>query len=85
MEHTFKDPIKINDGKKIKSPWNYKAPPYDERSSCYINAGSHYGVGKTQPIGHDGKPKSIDSIIPRTHTSKKHESDKRSPITELRE
>lgn len=37
--------------KKIKSPWNFDQPPYDERSSCYINAGSHHGVGKTQPVG----------------------------------
>ncbi len=37
--------------KKIKNPWNFDQPPYDQRSSCYINAGTHRGVGKTQPIG----------------------------------
>lgn len=37
--------------RKIKSPWDFTQPKYDERSSCYINAGSHHGVGKTQPVG----------------------------------
>lgn len=37
--------------KKIKSPWNFDQPEYDERTSCYINAGSHHGVGKRQPVG----------------------------------
>lgn len=37
--------------KTIKSPWDFTQPEYDERSSCYINAGTHHGVGKPQPIG----------------------------------
>lgn len=37
--------------KKIKNPWNFDQPPYDQRSSCFINAGTHHGVGKTQPVG----------------------------------
>ncbi len=54
----FHDPIAIKkedpkatpkDGKN--SPWDFRAPDYDERSSCFVNAGTHYGVGHTQPVG----------------------------------
>lgn len=37
--------------KKIKAPWNQVQPEYDDRTSCYVNVGSHYGVGKNQPVG----------------------------------
>ena len=37
------------DGKN--SPWTWDAPQYDQRSSCFVNAGTNYGVGKTQPVG----------------------------------
>lgn len=37
--------------KKIVSPWDFTQPEYDQRSSCFINAGSHHGVGKPQPVG----------------------------------
>lgn len=48
----FKDPLAIKDApKKEKSPWDFTAPPYDERSSCFISAGDHYGVGHKQPVG----------------------------------
>lgn len=60
----FSDPIAIKeqreedkpvDGKN--SPWDYRCPQYDQRSSNFINAGTHYGVGITQPVGHKGDPK----------------------------
>lgn len=51
--------------KKMKSPWNYDCPKYDERSSCFVNAGSHYGVGFAQPIGHEGNPKSKVPALPQ--------------------
>jgi hypothetical protein len=54
----FKDPIAIkkqspaNKPKEGKnSPWDYTCPKYDERSSCFVNAGTHYGVGHNQPVG----------------------------------
>lgn len=47
----FKEIVK-NEEKKIDSKaWNYKAPSYDERSSCFINAGEKHGVGHKQPVG----------------------------------
>ena len=65
----FVDPIAIKsqepkdmpqDGKK--SPWDFRCPRYDERSSCFINAGTEYGVGRTQPVGHSGDPKASNAI-----------------------
>lgn len=59
MKSGFKDPIAIKkqdpkdkpvDGKK--SPWDFTCPQYDQRSSCFVNAGTHYGVGHKQPVGH---------------------------------
>lgn len=51
MNTGFDDALKIPKGKKIKSPWNFDCPPYDQRTSCFVDAGSNYGVGKKQPIG----------------------------------
>lgn len=34
-----------------KSPWNFEQPKYDERSSCFVNAGTYHGVGINQPVG----------------------------------
>ncbi len=65
MKTGFHDPIEKKAGKKMKSPWDFTAPDYDERSSCYINAGSHYGVGHKQPVGHEGNPKAESSALPR--------------------
>lgn len=62
----FKDPIAVKEGKKQKSPFDFTAPCYDERTSCYMNAGTHYGVGHRQPVGHKGNPKSTASALPRT-------------------
>ncbi len=69
MKTGFSDPIaiKAKQVKKMKSPWNYDQPEYDERSSCYVNAGSHYGVGHRQPLGHAGNPKMYASTLPNKH------------------
>jgi hypothetical protein len=59
----FADPARIKsqvqpeepkDGRN--SPWDFRCPQYDQRSSNFINAGTHYGVGISQPIGHKGNP-----------------------------
>jgi hypothetical protein len=72
MKSGFTDPISIKnqkpkdkpiDGKK--SPWDFTCPQYDQRSSCYVNAGTHYGVGHRQPVGHKGNPKTIVSVLPQ--------------------
>jgi hypothetical protein len=64
MSSKFKNPILPPKGKDQESPWNYKAPCYDERTSCYIDAGSHYGIGYRNPVGHEGDPKSRVATLP---------------------
>ena len=64
MKTGFKDPIAARHEKERKSPWDYTCPQYDERSSCYVNAGSHYGVGHRNPVGHTGKAKSRVPTLP---------------------
>lgn len=65
MKTGFKDPIAVKEGKKIKSPWNYDQPPYDERSSCYIQAGTNYGIGHKTPVGSIGNPKTSAGTLPK--------------------
>ncbi len=71
MKTGFKDPIAIKkqypedkpkDGKD--TPWDFRCPQYDQRSSCFVNAGTNYGVGHRQPVGTLGNPKTTE-IIPQ--------------------
>lgn len=71
MESGFKDPIKIKNQKPMdkpkdgkNSPWNFECPQYDERSSSFLNAGTHYGVGRNQPVGSEGNPKERAPVMP---------------------
>lgn len=67
----FSDPDRIKyqrpedkpkDGKN--SPFDFRCPQYDQRSSCFVNAGTHYGVGINQPVGHEGNPKREVDVLP---------------------
>lgn len=51
MNTGFKNSIEPNKGKSIKNPWSYEQVPYDQRSSCFVNAGTYHGVGKKTPVG----------------------------------
>lgn len=71
----FYDPIKIKsqdpkdkpvDGKS--SPWNFECPQYDQRSSNFVNAGTHSGIGHNQPVGHLGNPKERAPTLPMDGT-----------------
>lgn len=53
---------KPKDGEGIT--WDYRCPQYDERSSNWVNAGTCYGVGMNQPVGHEGNPKMRVSTLP---------------------
>jgi|BogFormECP03_OM2_1039629.scaffolds.fasta_scaffold00001_42 hypothetical protein len=64
MKTGFNDPIAPKSGKKKKSPWDYQCPEYDERSSCYVHAGSNFGIGHRNPIGHDGAVKQRVATMP---------------------
>jgi len=78
MEKTgFKDRIAVNQKERRppaapkngkNSPWDYRAPCYDERTSCFVNAGTHYGVGHKQPVGHEGNPSSEGVPMGRVKT-----------------
>lgn len=78
----FADPIAIkNQNKKdepvdsVNSPWDFRCPQYDQRSSNFVNAGTHYGVGHKQPIGHLGNPKTIVDVLPRTRRNTLQDDD----------
>lgn len=82
MKSGFHDPIGIKKHepkdttpKTNQKVWNYEAPDYDERSSCFVNTGTHYGVGHKQPVGHTGNPKQHSPCLPfgRVHTEKTDE------------
>jgi hypothetical protein len=47
----FKDPIAPKKREDGAYPFEFKAPTYDNRTSCSISAGNDYGVGFTQPVG----------------------------------
>lgn len=64
METGFNDPIVRKPGKKKKSPWDFRCPPYDERTSCYVDAGSHYGIGHRNPVGHKADAKQRVATMP---------------------
>ena len=67
----FEDPARIKeqreedkpkDGKN--SPWDFRCPQYDQRSSNFVNAGTCYGEGHRQPVGHKGNPKERVDVLP---------------------
>ena len=67
----FSDPARIKEQREInkpeegkKSPWDFRCPQYDQRSSNFVNAGTHYGVGINQPVGHTGNPKRTVPCLP---------------------
>ncbi len=64
MKTGFPNIIEPRNKGQEKAPWNFDQPPYDQRTSCYVNAGSHYGQGKTQPVGHDGVAKQRAPCLP---------------------
>lgn len=67
----FADPIAIKDQNPKDKPvdgvgveWDFRCPQYDQRSSNFVNAGTHYGVGHKQPVGHAGNPKQYVDVLP---------------------
>lgn len=67
----FADPDKIKSQRPedkpkdgMNSPWDFTCPQYDQRSSCFVNAGTCYGVGHRQPVGHKGEPEMRVDTLP---------------------
>jgi hypothetical protein len=59
------------DGKK--SPWDFSCPQYDQRSSCFVNAGTNYGTGIKQPVGTDTHSNSYAVPVGRVNTMRLYE------------
>ena len=57
------------------SPWDFSCPQYDQRSSNFINAGTHYGVAMRQPVGHEGNPKVQVPCLPNTRVNTMQDDD----------
>lgn len=66
---------KPNDGKNYPFGWDFTCPHYDQRSSCFVKAGTDYGQAHAQPVGHKGSPKSKVDVLPygRVETIKLYE------------
>ena len=71
MKSGFKDPIAVKNQHPKDHPkngksfgWDFTCPQYDERTSSSLNAGTHYGVGHRQPVGHKGDPSKSASVLP---------------------
>lgn len=54
---------KPNDAKNTF--WDCQQPQYDQRTSCFVNCGNHYGVGHRQPVGRIGNPKERVDVLPQ--------------------
>lgn len=59
-DNVWKNRIAPRKKESGKYPFDFKAPSYDNRSSCSIAAGNDYGVGFNQPVGRF-KARSVDS------------------------
>lgn len=75
MKSGFSDPIAIKHQFPKDKPqgrpedsgsiaWDHRCPQYDERSSCFVSAGTNYGKGHRQPVGREGNPKSKVDVLP---------------------
>lgn len=78
----FSDPDRIKDQNPVdkpkdgfNSPWDFRCPQYDQRSSNFVNAGTHYGVGINQPVGHTGNPKRTVDVLPQTRMNTLQDDD----------
>jgi hypothetical protein len=64
MKTGFYDPNSGKDTKPSKTPWDFRSPSYDERSSCFLNAGTDHGIGHRVPVGHDARVKQRVPCLP---------------------
>lgn len=65
MDKILKDPLKPKAKHEGKYPFDFKAPSYDNRTSCSISAGDDYGIGHRNPIGKDSAKGLESSPIPQ--------------------
>lgn len=63
MENSFKNELQEKTH-KVKNPYDFAAPPYDRRCGRFVSAGPDHGVGKRQPVGHEGNPAERAECLP---------------------
>jgi hypothetical protein len=51
MSKVLKDPIAVKSKTNGAYPFEWKAPSYDNRTSCSVSAGDDYGLGHKTPVG----------------------------------
>jgi hypothetical protein len=59
----------------IRSPWDFTCPQYDQRSSNFVNAGTHFGIAMKQPVGHTGNPKMTVPTLPQKRQNTTQDDD----------
>lgn len=64
MKNAFPNPIEGKQGKTTENRWDFRQPPYDQRSSCFVSAGTHEGIGHRNPVGHTGTVKQRVNTLP---------------------
>lgn len=67
MKKPFKNPIRPKKKEDGKYPFEFKAPSYDNRTSCSMKAGNDYGVGFRNPVGKDKASSIKDGPIPQEY------------------
>lgn len=50
--------------KSKKAPFDFLSMSYDDRKGPTVSTGTRYGVGKPQPVGRVGSPKTHVSAMP---------------------
>lgn len=75
MKTGFTGPLQPKKTQEKKNPWDFRMPDYDSRTSCYTNAGSSYGVGMKQPVGHAANGKLEVPCLPNTAKTIRSEYD----------
>ena len=51
IEKVLHDPIRPSKKEDGRKEWSFKAPSYDNRTSCSIRVGADYGTGFKTPVG----------------------------------
>lgn len=78
----FSDPARIKAQNPKDKPrdgvgveWDFRCPQYDQRSSNFVNAGTHYGVAHKQPVGHRGDPEQFVDCLPQSRKKTMQDDD----------
>ena len=72
MEKVLRDPIGVKGVQRGQTdrrgpipPGEFRAPSYDNRTSCSVSAGDNYGVGHRVPVGKESAGSLESGPIPQ--------------------